>query len=655
MSGKDKHITTLEQLQHEHPLELVDLLPNYPNYTEYNDDDDDDYENDDIKWDFSSPCNLCGQEINLYQRYYYKCSRNTCYYFLHKWCGELPTAINLRLHRCLDALILCHIMYESRCEICKTRLEPNESVFRCRNKCYFHVDVKCVIASIEDRIIYHPSHPHPLVRATTHKPISCHCDACGKEHIGNLYHCTTCFNFSVQSGCLFRSKKKLSTHHTHPLILSYSFPWEDQKAEFYPTCRICKGSFHNETLWIYKCEKCRYYVHVDCVKSIEDPYISGLGETGKNYEESDYANIHNLPFTDQSNIIKKHPSLTKPSSSETNALTNDVLTSDYHQHPLHLIHTQPSDDDRGKTSKSSVSCHNAMKKIELLCDACVRPITSVPFFQCTNHGPAFVLHEWCTRLPRKLPNHIGHPQHTLILIPKVPGECFGVFNCRICALPSNGFAYGCERCDYYIDVTCGFLPGEITHEAHPNHLLKIVQTKKDDHRCLACLQSCHLNSCSYKCLTCEDVYLHPECALLLPKTIMHKYDKHPMKLSYKPIENHKSEYFCEICELKFDPKRWFYHCYDECAQSVHSACAPLILENEEHVFSYFGKGVYEYVNIKFGSVLNKTTVHSHSLVLGKGVNGDQGCKCGHNVRYAMVFKCVECKYVIHYKCVFRIK
>nr|XP_043611619.1 uncharacterized protein LOC122583260 [Erigeron canadensis] len=647
MSGKDKHITTLEQLQHEHPLKLVDLLPNYPLYKEYNDDDndddDDDDEDDGTKWDFCSVCNLCGQEVNLYQRYYYKCSRNSCHYLLHKWCKELPKTISLRSHSCLGTLTLCNILYKWRCEICKARLEPNESVFRCINRCYFHVDVKCVIASLENRIIYHPSHPHPLA-CVTYEPNLYHCDACGVKHMGNVYHCTTCFNFFVQSDCLFLSKKKLTTHHTHPLILSYTFSWEHQKTEFYPTCRICRGSFHNETLWIYKCEKCRYYAHLDCVKSKGDQLISGLGESSKNYEESDYQNILSLPFQDQTESIQKYFFSKKTSSFKTN---EDKLLN-YNSHPLRLIYTQPSNDNTKEASTSS--CHNPRERIELLCDACMRPIMSMPFFQCSDQGCPFVFHEWCTRLPSEFHNHPGHPEHTLILIPKVQGKCFGVFNCRVCRLPCNGFAYGCERCEYYIDVTCVFIPKEITHEAHPNHLFFRVQFEDVDHQCLACLQSCHLRPFSYKCRTCEDVYLHPECALFLPKKITHKYDKHEMILSYNPVENHKSEYFCEICEEKFDPKKWFYHCYDECAQSMHSACAPL-LNNEKDVYFYFQKGVHEYLNIKFGSVLDDTRVHSHPMVFAQGID-EGGCQCGHSVKYSMVFKCLQCKYETHYRCVF---
>ncbi|GKD47166.1 zinc finger, PHD-type containing protein, partial [Tanacetum coccineum] len=97
----------------------------------------------------------------------------------------------------------------------------------------------------------------------------------------------------------------------------------------------------------------------------------------------------------------------------------------------------------------------------------------VPFYKCSSEDQRcdFVLHEWCTGLPAELPNYPGHPQHTLVFVSKVPRNLFGIFYCKNCASYCNGFAYGCAECDYYIDVNCGFIPEEITHEAHPDHIL----------------------------------------------------------------------------------------------------------------------------------------------------------------------------------------
>ncbi|PWA42857.1 protein kinase C-like, phorbol ester/diacylglycerol-binding domain, DC1, C1-like protein [Artemisia annua] len=142
-----------------------------------------------------------------------------------------------------------------------------------------------------------------------------------------------------------------------------------------------------------------------------------------------------------------------------------------------------------------------------------------------------------------------------------------------------------------------------------------------------------------------------QCALLLPEKIRHKCDKHPMSLSYFPIENHKSEYFREICEEELNPHCAFYHCH-ECVWSVHSACASLILQSETDTYSCFGyyNSIYLYVNVKFGKI-HKTPGHQHPLSFTQGIASDGRCSmCGYPLRYLMIFKCPEFKYAIDYEC-----
>lgn len=65
------------------------------------------------------------------------------------------------------------------------------------------------------------------------------CDACGKEHKGIFYQCTTCPNNLIHSDCLFLLEKLLIQHtisncfsHIHPLTLAYFLLKVDQKAKF---------------------------------------------------------------------------------------------------------------------------------------------------------------------------------------------------------------------------------------------------------------------------------------------------------------------------------------------------------------------------------------------------------------------------------------
>ncbi|KAJ0605787.1 putative kinase C-like, phorbol ester/diacylglycerol-binding protein [Helianthus annuus] len=145
----------------------------------------------------------------------------------------------------------------------------------------------------------------------------------------------------------------------------------------------------------------------------------------------------------------------------------------------------------------------------------------MPFYKCRakeDENCNFVLHEWCTRLPTKVDNHPAHPQHPLLLMTNIP-NMFNIFHCGVCLLPCNGFAYGCVECGFYVDVTCGFMPERITHESHPNHLLSIVKEDRPSGYCLMCCRFSN-QSFSFSCSYC-DVYIHPRCALFLPKTVRH--------------------------------------------------------------------------------------------------------------------------------------
>ncbi|KAJ0680030.1 putative chromatin regulator PHD family [Helianthus annuus] len=492
------------------------------------------------------------------------------------------------------------------------------------------------------------------------------CDACGKEHKGNFYHCFICLcSKIIHSHCAFLPQKMQiqdTTNdvfsHIHHLTLAYSFPIDDQISKNWPGCRVCRNGFGDKpNLWMYKCEKCRYYTHLDCATSRDEPFMSILkspGTSSKNYKDDEHLDLLHLPFPDPSYSILKHL-FSKEKRLSTLEISNKVTYKAQgiiHKHPLILEGiTIPT-----SSRKKSISYHDPMKRIQLLCDVCVRPIMSGPIYVCADEVEEhcnFVLHEWCSRLPTKLKDHFHHP-HPLILHSKTPGDkFFGVFTCDICALPCNGFAYSCEECKYYIDVKCAFLPEEITHASHPNHLLSRVNCTGEGEPCSMCCGD--MNGLIFSCHTCDNFRVHSNCALLIPETTTHKCDKHPMKLSYFPIENHKSDYFCEICEQEFDPELTFYHCR-ECMQSIHTACAPSILRYETYTTRgiYGGIGIHKFVNVKFGGRYENTEVHPHPLSFVQGIEDDGQC-AGHDcddrrLKYSMIFKCLDCKFVLHYEC-----
>ncbi|XP_071708211.1 uncharacterized protein [Rutidosis leptorrhynchoides] len=301
----------------------------------------------------------------------------------------------------------------------------------------------------------------------------------------------------------------------------------------------------------------------------------------KNYDDDEYPDLFQLPFPNESYSLLKHL-FYKDTPSMTFG-TNDVIKKHVsHEHPLILVNvTEPTLYSRGK----KVSYYNPKKKIQLLCNGCAKPITGPPFYMCAKEDQNcdFVLHEWCTRLPVEVIDHPGH-RHPLIYYPNIPSKVLKVFKCAMCNLPSNGFVYCCVLCDYYVDVFCAFIPKNITHKAHQNHLLLLSRVDAKKVQCRMC--KWHFFGFAFKCDVCN-IHLHPKCALLVSETIEHPYDKHPMKLSYSPIENHKSDYFCEICETPyFDAQTVFYHC-DVCSICTCGLCAINSSTRNIHATSQF--------------------------------------------------------------------
>ncbi|XP_024995896.1 uncharacterized protein LOC112529051 [Cynara cardunculus var. scolymus] len=642
----------MEVFEHEHPLSLIDLELEYSKIQEDYEDEDETDGDMIATEDLKCTCDRCGQEINGHHRYYYKCS-DSCEYSIHKFCGDLPTTLKHTSHND-HILTLLQRKINWHCHACGKQHKPQEISYQCP-QCEFDVDISCALTA-DKKTIHHPSHKHPLLQITI--PIICECSACGKKHQGIFYHCITCSNFFIHTDCFLLPKKLLIQHathddfsHKHSLAIAYSFPAAVQEAKFDPRCRVCGGFFDNENLWIYKCDKCRYYAHLDCATARGEPFLSifspaGFGKTHKNFADADYPDLLYFPFPDQTYSILKHMFFKKMAS------PMNTIQHLSHEHPLILVGTQGNEIAKSASSKSKpLSCHNPMKKIELLCNGCLRPITNMPFYKCVDEDEScdFVLHEWCTRLPDQVPNHPGHPQHSLFLLPYLVHRLLGVFRCVVCRLYCNGFVYICPICEYYIDVNCAFIPDKIVHQAHPNHLIWRVQSRTSENRCRSCVRDFDENGFSFSCGTCE-FDLHPECALLLPETIRHKFDKHPMKLSYFPIENHKSQYFCEVCEVEFDPEYWFYHCYD-CVQSIHSACAPLILECRRAArVERVPKRIYEFLNIKFGGI-HIIDDHPHSVSFVQGIESEDECEdCGFSLQYTMIFKCLRCDYAIHFTC-----
>ncbi|KAJ0488337.1 putative chromatin regulator PHD family [Helianthus annuus] len=615
-------------IQHDHLLTLIDLNPKYPHDEQVYDD-----EKDLISIQaFQCSCGRCNKKITYFHRYYYKCDQ--CDYSLHKLCSELPTTLKHASHL-EHTLSLFQNEPRQKCHVCECTIWDQQLRYYC-SPCMLNICLACGTNEVHHRTIYHPSHKHPLV--PTSRPILVACDACGDEHKGVFYQCITCFLFFIHEDCVFGPKRLLIQHgtcdkffHTHPLILTYGFPRVDQQAKFYPKCRVCDKSFSGyENLWVYKCEKCRYYTHFGCAYLRSKKSQEAASRITPERYEDDH-DVLRLPVSEQ-NYNKVRDFFFKERNYESS------ITHHSHHHPLILVDAQCND-------------ITTMTQNDARCNACLIPIEKkMTFYKCKFNGQGcnFVLHEWCTRLPPELKGHEYHQEHTLLLLPKA-GHEFLWFYCSFCDDLCNGFAYSCVQCDWKIDVWCAFTREKIKHKSHPNHLLSShygYNRSGEDGYCRMCLSGfIDNNEISFSCGQCG-FHLHVGCALLLPETIRHRYDKHPLSLAYSPVENHEGDYFCEVCEEELNPNACFYHCH-ECVQSIHTTCAPLIPQSKPYL--YGGLRVL-WKRVKMGGIY-KTEYHPHPLSFLIGTTSDGRCtKCGKRFYYDNTLKCSECKFAIHVFC-----
>ncbi|KAH7853627.1 hypothetical protein Vadar_004845 [Vaccinium darrowii] len=452
--------------------------------------------------------------------------------------------------------------------------------------------------------------------ATSHQPASFLCHACGDDHKAVSFKCGCC-PFWVHQSCTLLPSTLKHSDQDHLLTLARSLP--DEYSIFSPSCDICCKEVYaliwvngNEVFtmnWVYYCAGCRYFAHVNCATSKRET----SGDEEARIEVVLDPNPILLPVANSS--LDLVAQFVKRSNLEEIKMTTK-LEHFGHGHPLILFDEQMSNE------LSSGSKGN-------LCEACVEPILA-PFYGCTQCN--YFLHKCCAELPTKI-WHPFHTEHPLDLLPEASEER-SLNWCECCFKPCNGFSFKCSQCpEFCLDVKCGSLSGPIKHVAH-KHLLtpKSVPVKY----CSACGRLLPTKF-GFVCDLC-DFILDTRCAML-PSAFKHRYDKHPVILTYSPIKNHPAEYYCELCEEEVNPKHWFYHCVD-CDQSIDIWCM--------YRYNYLlDLTIKKGESLKFDSHPHPLTVIGFSKDPGFFCNG-----CGNLYKYSLLpwLECGPCKLKLHLKC-----
>ncbi|PIN04588.1 hypothetical protein CDL12_22876 [Handroanthus impetiginosus] len=378
------------------------------------------------------------------------------------------------------------------------------------------------------------------------------------------------------------------SHPQHPLTLCIH-QYGDRS---WFICDLCNKLCEN--VFCYYCYLCDFNIDITCEKFGEDNnYLFQYQRTEKEEDDdSDHAIQLPISLSDFSKevitpfIIRNGGSIinvddmTSVTMPATNL--NFSMLFNYHKHPLSL--TKADDDD-----------NNGKNEMIKICDLCITPILSPPYYSCADCK--YFVHLTCYFLPKTIrdddPLHEYNPRrcqnHKLTL--------YGTSSKDICCKSTNGIAYCCQSCHVTIDVKCASLPAIIKHASHRNHKLIKREIRWQIRPCVVCDNSVY-SQIAYYCsnVNCEDFWIHIGCAML-PPSIKHRWDKHPLLLTFDASIDHPNDFYCEACENEMHPKRGMYHCR-ECDQSFHTRC---LTESGRHG------------NIKFGRQLEFGDLHPHPL------------------------------------------
>ncbi|KAH6831773.1 hypothetical protein C2S53_010998 [Perilla frutescens var. hirtella] len=508
----------------------------------------------------------------------YQWSKENDKLLLHDQCASLPLKLMDHPFHPRQALYL--VMNEDSSSFIPTSCD------KCSDECgrmyYACIDSSCglrldLLCSLQIKIL-HRSHEHRLM--VIRGSASFVCGVCGTQHQGRFalsYFCGAC-DFRIHQDCasLPNAIKLLQTEHQHSLFLSY-----DRSSSSNVLPRV----------GVYLCVKCGYYVHIRCATSDPHSFQPVLIRDAK------LADLLHLPMADErANLVQymlENTSAARDDEDEERGGGGDGDDDDddgcrhdpkLKKHSL-IFHDEDEDvsdddDDDGIGYSSRV------------CNACVEYI-SPPFYSCSKCRD-FLLHSCCADLPRKI-QHPFHPQHTLFLFTETPDQSSLYdpgFYCSGCGRRCSGFGYSGETGYYFkLDVVCALMPPSITHESHGKthilHMSRETQTYEYSSYSCSCCRDL-LRHIFYECSNCRQFKLHGRCALL-PTTLTHKFDRHPLKLttptnisvftSTNDVDADDSDaemqHICDVCEMNIDKREWFYSCKQR-DNSFHINCIPFV-------------------------------------------------------------------------------
>ncbi|CAH2051216.1 unnamed protein product [Thlaspi arvense] len=506
-------------------------------------------------------CDLCSAQFKAG----YRCS--ICDFRLDLWCAKRPSPLvipenpyghehqlELKLKRTFT-LAHKHPPELARCKACSYAVLDGQQCYGC-NQCEFFIHLVCVHLS---HTTYHPQHPLKFIGSEAAPDYADEkCLLCASTFIRppRLHHCDVC-NVSICDKCV-----------TNPPPVSVVSPTtHEHRLHLVPrciafTCNAC-GTLGDRRP--YFCLACNFMIHREC---IDLPRVININR-----------HDHRISYTPRlghgdwkCGVCRKKvdgfygayacsrcPSYVVHSICATRRDVWDMV--ELEGTPEEEI-VEPFEVIDGNTIKHFSHDHNLgiNKDVQILlhesivCEACVFQIGSEPFYSCEQCD--FFLHRKCANLPRKT-RHVCHNQPFTLRI----DSHRKVSRCILCRQDFTGFRY--ETSSHRIlDVRCGSISEPYVHKSHQHPLYYSSYG-------FSAYYVLYEDIGKFCCDEC-DFTVYYDYAALPEKVMRHRYDDHPLCLCYGE-SSVDGEYWCEACETKVNPKKWFYTCND-CGVVLHISC-----------------------------------------------------------------------------------
>ncbi|CAI9290992.1 unnamed protein product [Lactuca saligna] len=351
-----------------------------------------------------------------------------CRHFMHTKCSQVAPAINLPS------------LYKHPLRVFDFGVEPDLSwgCYLCRNKkrkrgfCYFYnkpeynigfnACIDCCLVEIarkaevdaikeEGRIkIEHEGHPQHTLSLKL-RPNAVLCNACKAKDEGLFYECDSC-DFWIHKTCASLSSTiHLPNHHNHPLALVYSLPEKFFKFAYY--CEFC-SIYIRWNDWLYHCANCRYFAHIRCALTAEQPSIQRDGPSTSTVDEDENGLLH-FPMSDEFTDplkLQHYEKMTQDDDDDEKTVIEHQHWS--HEHPL-ILHVQHQANNMSCSSDPIEVCFGYGNTFLYKCETC-----------------EFNLDVNCAFLP----NTIKHKSHKHPLMQIIDPQPL----CNACNLWSNGIA-----------------------------------------------------------------------------------------------------------------------------------------------------------------------------------------------------------------------